>query len=103
MIGRRFRGSLLRIALAVFVIGGFVWFFGIRMPGRNISAAATLNESELALRAELMGDVKTLAGDIGERNMNRYPQLLLRIHSRQFASFAGFTASGAAVLPKSQR
>ena len=76
MIGRRFRGSLLRIALAVFVIGGFVWFFGIRMPGRNIPNAATLNESELALRAELMGDVKTLAGDIGERNMNRYPQLI---------------------------
>ena len=76
MIGRRLIGSLLRIALAVFVIGGLVWFFGVRMPGRDISKAATLNESELALRAELTADVQTLAGEIGERNMSRYPQLV---------------------------
>ena len=35
-----------------------------------------LNDAEVALRAELVADVQALAGDIGERNMNRYPQLL---------------------------
>jgi Zn-dependent M28 family amino/carboxypeptidase len=46
------------------------------MPGRNISKAAALNEVEIVLRAELVADVQKLAGEIGERNMNRYPQLL---------------------------
>lgn len=46
------------------------------MPGRNISSAAVLNEGEIALRAELTADVQKLAGEIGERNMRRYPQLL---------------------------
>ena len=30
----------------------------------------------MGLRAELVADVQKLAGDIGERNMNRYPKLL---------------------------
>ena len=46
------------------------------MPGRNISTAAALTEVERTLRAELVADVKKLASEIGERNMNRYPQLL---------------------------
>jgi Zn-dependent M28 family amino/carboxypeptidase len=46
------------------------------MPGRNISTAAALNDAEVALRAELVADVQALAGDIGERNLNRYPQLM---------------------------
>ena len=46
------------------------------MPGGNISIAATLNESELALRAELVTSVQKLAAEIGERNMSRYPQLM---------------------------
>ena len=37
--------------------------------------AAPLSADEIALRAELAADVQTLAGDIGERNMRRYPQL----------------------------
>lgn len=45
------------------------------MPGRNIATAAALNEAEIALRAELVSDVQALAGDIGERNTNRYAQL----------------------------
>jgi hypothetical protein len=72
---RRVVGSVCRIALAVSVILFFVWIFGIRMPGRNISTAAALNEGEMGLRAELVADVQALAGDIGERNLNRYPQL----------------------------
>jgi hypothetical protein len=45
------------------------------MPGTNISIAAPLSAAEIALRAELVADVQGLAGDIGERNMRRYPQL----------------------------
>jgi hypothetical protein len=72
---RRVLGRVARIALALLVIFFFVWFFGVRMPGRNTERAATLNEAEVALRAELAADVKTLAGDIGERNMTRFAQL----------------------------
>jgi hypothetical protein len=72
---RRFLGSVCRIALVLLVIIFFVWAFGIRMPGRNISAAAALNDAEVALRAELFADVKMVAGEIGERNTNRYAQL----------------------------
>ena len=45
------------------------------MPGKNISSAAPLSPEEIDLRAELKSDVQTLAGEIGERNMARYPQL----------------------------
>lgn len=48
----------------------------MRMPGRNISAAGSLNDAEKTLRAELVASVQKLAGEIGERNMSRYPQLL---------------------------
>lgn len=34
-----------------------------------------LNDAEIALRGELVPDVQKLAGEIGERNLNRYPQL----------------------------
>jgi hypothetical protein len=74
-ISRRVIGSVCRIALALLVIIVIVWAFGIRMPGRNISTPAGLNDAEVALRAELFSDVKALAGDIGERNTTRYAQL----------------------------
>jgi Zn-dependent M28 family amino/carboxypeptidase len=45
------------------------------MPGKNISSAAPLSPEDIDLRAELKSDVQTLAGEIGERNMARYPQL----------------------------
>ena len=45
------------------------------MPGRNPSKPATLNEAGIALREELVADVRKLAVEIGERNINRYPQL----------------------------
>jgi hypothetical protein len=75
-IFRRVVASVCRIALALLVIIFLVWVFGIRMPGRNTITAAALNNAEVALRAELVTDVKALAGDIGERNLNRYPQLV---------------------------
>jgi hypothetical protein len=76
---RRGVASVCRIALALLVIIFLVWAFGIRMPGRNISTAAALNDAEKTLRAELVADVKALAGDIGERNLNRYPNLLAAV------------------------
>jgi Zn-dependent M28 family amino/carboxypeptidase len=45
------------------------------MPGSNPSSANSLNETEVALRGELVADVQALAGEIGERNLDRYPQL----------------------------
>jgi len=45
------------------------------MPGKNISYAAKLTADEAKLRDELRADVEMLAGKIGERNLNRYPQL----------------------------
>jgi Iap family predicted aminopeptidase len=68
---RRVAASVCRIALLLLVIIFLVWAFGIRMPGRNTSAAAALNNAERGLRAELVADVQALAGGIGERNTNR--------------------------------
>src|SRR5947199_4759902 len=45
------------------------------MPGKNTSKAASLSPDEVALRDELRASVEKLAGEIGERNMWRYPQL----------------------------
>ncbi|HEV2840302.1 MAG TPA: M28 family peptidase [Chthoniobacterales bacterium] len=72
---RRIGLSVLRIALAVLAFFFLLWWFGMKMPGRNISTAAPLSAEETALSAELAADVQTLAGEIGERNMHRYPQL----------------------------
>ena len=72
---RRFLLSSLRIALALGIIFFLVWWFTFRMPGKKISTAASLSEAEVALRTELAADVQTLAGEIGERNLLRYPQL----------------------------
>src|SRR5688572_18840502 len=67
--------SVLRIALALGAFFFLLWWFGMRMPGRNIPTAATLSEAEVALRAELAADVQKLAGEIGERNILRYQKL----------------------------
>ena len=45
------------------------------MPGRNVSNSAALSSAEIELRDELIADVRILGGEIGERNMARYPQL----------------------------
>ena len=67
--------SALRITIAVAAILALLWWFGVRMPGKNISKAAPLSPDEIALREELRADVQKLAGEIGERNMWHYPQL----------------------------
>src|SRR4051812_41537144 len=73
---RRFFRSFLSIGLAVLAAFFLLWFFGMRIPGNNVASAAKLTEIETVLRAELTADVQKLAGEIGERNMRRYPQLL---------------------------
>ena len=67
--------SALRIAIVVAAILLLLWWFGMRMPGKNISKAAPLSPDEITLREELRADVQKLAGEIGERNMWRCPQL----------------------------
>jgi len=72
---KRIRFIAFRVALAVAAIIALLWWFGIKMPGKNISKAAPLSPDEVTLRDELRADVQKLAGDIGERNMWHYPQL----------------------------
>ena len=73
---RRICFSLLRATAALAVITVLTWWFMIRMPGTNVSRAATLTTEEEALQVELRNDVQKLAGEIGERNMSRYPALV---------------------------
>ena len=73
---RRFLLGCLWITLAVSAIISLLWVFGIRMPGKNILNAAELSPAEIVLREELRADVQKLAGEIGERNMHHYPQLM---------------------------
>ena len=73
---RRFLLGCLWITLAVSAIISLLWVFGIRMPGKNILNAAELSPAEIILREELRADVQKLAGEIGERNMHHYPQLM---------------------------
>src|SRR3954464_13435209 len=52
-----------------------LWWFGMRMPRKNVSKAGPLSPDEVVLREELRSDVQKLAGEIGERNMSHYAQL----------------------------
>jgi Peptidase family M28 len=65
----------LRVVIAVGAVLALLWWFGIKMPGKNISKVAPLSPDEVSLREELHADVQKLAGEIGERNMWHYPQL----------------------------
>ena len=75
MIFKRILFSALRVLIAAVAIVGLLWWFGIKMPGKNISKAAPLSPDEVTLREELRADVQKLAGEIGERNMWHYAQL----------------------------
>ena len=72
---KRILFSALRVLIAIAAILALLWWFGIKMPGKNILKAAPLSPDEVTLREELRADVQKLAGDIGERNMWHYPQL----------------------------
>jgi hypothetical protein len=71
----RILSSALRITVAVAAILVLLWWFEMRMPGKNISKAGPLSPDEMALREELRADVQKLAGEIRERNMWHYAQL----------------------------
>src|SRR2546430_1928301 len=72
---RSFVFSALRITIVVVAILVLLWWFGMRMPGKNMSAAGPLSPDEVVLREELRANVQKLAGEIGERNMWHYAQL----------------------------
>jgi hypothetical protein len=74
MFRRLLLGSF-RVIVAVAAIFFLLWWFGVKMPGRNISSAAPLSVAEIELRDELIADVRVLGAEIGERNMARYSQL----------------------------
>ena len=67
--------GVLQVAGAVVAIFALLWWFEMRMPGKNISKTQPLSPDEVILREELRADVQKLAGEIGERNMWHYPQL----------------------------
>jgi hypothetical protein len=74
-IWRRLFFSAGRIAIGVITVFLLLWWIGIKMPGKNVSNAASLSASDIILRDELKADVQELSGNIGERNLSRYPQL----------------------------
>ena len=82
MLLRIFVGAL-RIAIAVLTGLTLLWWFGMRMPGKNISKPGLLSPDEIALREELRTDVQRLAGEIGERNMWHYAQQIGRASCRE--------------------
>ncbi|MBA2743932.1 MAG: aminopeptidase, partial [Chthoniobacterales bacterium] len=62
--------------LVVVVLGAIAWGWMIRMPAKSFSGAAPDDDADLApLRTELSADVKTLASEIGERNVQHYEKL----------------------------
>jgi Peptidase family M28 len=67
--------SAVRVVIAVAAVLALLWWFGVKMPGKNISKAEPLSPDEIALREELRASVQKLAGEIGERNMWHYVQL----------------------------
>ena len=67
--------TALRITIAVLAVLTLLWWFGMRMPGKNVFKADLLSPDEIALREELRTDVQRLAGEIGERNVSHYAQL----------------------------
>lgn len=62
--------------LVLLVLGAIAWWWMIRMPGKSFHGPAADDADALApLHAELSADVKRLAGEIGERNLQHYEEL----------------------------
>jgi hypothetical protein len=74
-VSRRTVSTALRITIAVLAVLTLLWWFEMRMPGKNVSKAGPFSPDEVTLREELRADVEKLAGEIGERNMWHYAQL----------------------------
>jgi hypothetical protein len=90
----RFLLSSFRVMVTAVAVFFSLWWFGVRMPGKTISSATSLSSAEVELQAELIADVQTLGGEIGERNMARYPQL------NAAADFIENSFSGAGLHPR---
>jgi peptidase M28-like protein len=73
-VPKRIFFSAVGIAIVVAAVLVLLWWFGMRMPGKNVSTVP-LSPDEVALREELRANVQKLAGEIGERNMWHYAQL----------------------------
>jgi hypothetical protein len=67
--------TALRITIVIAAVLVLLWWFGMRMPGKNVSNAGPLSPDEVVLREELRANVQKLAGEIGERNMWHYAAL----------------------------
>src|SRR5512132_3735457 len=67
--------SIARVTIAVVAVLVLLWWFGMRMPGKNVSKRGPLSPDEVVLREELRANVQKLAGEIGERNMWHYAEL----------------------------
>jgi hypothetical protein len=67
--------AVLCITIAAAAVSVLLWWLGMKMPRKNVSAAEPLSTDEFALREELRANVQKLAGEIGERNMWHYAQL----------------------------
>jgi Peptidase family M28 len=67
--------STFRITVVVAAVLVLLWWFGMRMPGKNVFKAGPLSPDEISLREELRANVQKLAGEIGERNMRHYAEL----------------------------
>src|ERR1700750_1211671 len=72
---RRFSISAVCVTIVVVAVLMLLWWFGMRMPGKNVSKAGPLSPDEVVLREELRAKVQELAGEIGERNMCHYAAL----------------------------
>jgi hypothetical protein len=66
---------VLRTGIAVLAVLVLLWWFGLRMPGKNVSNSGPLSPDERSLREELRANLQKLAGEIGERNVWHFPQL----------------------------
>jgi len=67
--------TALRITIVIAAVLVLLWWFGMRMPGKNVSKSGRLSPDEVVLREELRANVQKLAGEIGERNMWHYAAL----------------------------
>jgi hypothetical protein len=67
--------TALRITIVIAAVLVLLWWFGMRMPGKNVSKAGPLSPDEVVLREDLRANVQKLAGEIGERNMWHHAQL----------------------------
>jgi hypothetical protein len=70
------RSALVLLLLAVTAVV-VAWWSMVRMPGKSFGGTPPpLTAEQMTLRDELAADVRMLAGEIGERNVNHYEKLV---------------------------